>query len=148
MRLRRRFSTLVLATFLALGVAVVPASADESGGANNIVLVQNGTDGATLVKAHTKVVPVESDTVTSTNLAAAINTACVGCHSTAVAVQILIVVGSPSVFKPANVAAAANGGCNSCGAYAYARQHFIQVTKEAHLDGDVRHRIAELRKEI
>jgi len=91
-------------------------------------------------------VPV--DTVTSGNVAIAVNTDCVGCHSAAVAVQIIIVVGSPSYFGPGNAAAAVNGSCDSCGAYAYARQHWIQTSGPAHLSGTVRQRIAELRQEI
>ena len=137
--------TLVFAAVLALVVAVLPASA---GGGNNIVIVQNSTNGSALVDASTQVIPVPMDTVTSGNVAVAINTDCVGCHSTAVAVQILIVRGSPSYFGPQNGAGAANGGCDSCGAYAYARQHWIQTSSNAHLSGAVRQRIAQLRQEI
>jgi hypothetical protein len=119
----RRILTLVLATLVGLAIAVMPASA---GGGDNVVIVENTTNGGTLVDASTQVIPVPMDTVTSGNVAIAINANCVGCHSTAVAVQILIVRGSPSYFAPGNGAAAANGGCDSCGAYAYARQHWIQ----------------------
>ena len=135
----------LLGTLLAAGVLVVPASA---GGANHVVIAQNTTDGATVVHAGTQVVPTAGDTVTSANIAIAANAGCVGCHSTAVAVQILLVTGSPSYFAPGNAASAANGGCDGCGAYAYARQHFIQTSGPAHLSGAVRQRIAELRQEI
>jgi hypothetical protein len=145
MPIRRRILTLVFAAILALGVAVLPASA---GGANNVVIVDNTTGGATLASASTQVVPVPMDAVTSGNVAIAMNTDCVGCHSSAVAVQILIVVGSPSYFGPGNAAAAANGGCDSCGAYAYARQHWIQISGQPVLGSDARERIDELRKEI
>ena len=89
----------LLGTLLAAGVLVVPASA---GGANHVVIAQNTTDGATVVHAGTQVVPTAGDTVTSANIAVAANANCVGCHSTAVAVQILIVTGSPSTFTPGN----------------------------------------------
>jgi hypothetical protein len=145
MRLRRRVFTLALAAILALVVAVMPASA---GGGNNVVIVDNETNGQTLVDASTQVIPVPMDTVTSGNGAIAINANCVGCHSTAVAVQILIVRGSPSIFKPENVAGAANGECDTCGAYAYANQHWIFTSKDARLTGEVRQHIAELRGEI
>ena len=147
MRIRRHI-TVLLATLVAVAVVAVPASADSSGGANNVVIVQNTTDGATAARALTQVVPVASDTVTSANIATAANAGCIGCHSSAVAVQVLIVSGSPSTFTPANVAAASNGGCDSCGAYAYARQHWIQVSGPAVLDGATRLRIAQLRQEI
>ena len=139
--------TLVCALIAALGV-VGSAGADSSGGANHVVIAENTTDGATIVHAGTQVVPVSADTVTSANIAAAVNAGCTGCHSTAVAVQILIVRGSPSTFTPGNFAGAANGGCESCGAFAFARQHWIQVDQTASLSGAARQRIAELRQEI
>ena len=145
MPVRRRILTLVVASILALALAVMPASA---GGGNNVVIVDNSTAGQTLVDASTQVIPVPMDAVTSSNVAIAVNSDCVGCHSTAVAVQILIVRGSPSYFAPGNAAAAANGGCDSCGAYAYARQHWIQTSSNAHLSGDVRQQISQLRGEI
>ena len=145
MPLRRRLLTLFAAGIAALAVAAMPASA---GGGNNVVIVENTTNGGTLVDASTQVIPVPTDTVTSGNVAIAINADCVGCHSSAVAVQILIVRGTPSYFGPQNAAAAANGGCDSCGAYAYARQHWIQTSSNAHLSGAVRQRISELRQEI
>jgi hypothetical protein len=145
MPIRRRILTLVFAALLALTIAVLPASA---GGGNNVVIVQNSTAGQTLVDSSTQVIPVPMDSVTSSNVAIAINSDCTGCHSTAVAVQILIVRGSPSNFAPGNAAAAANGACDTCGAYAYARQHWIQVSSNAHLSGAVRQQIAQLRQEI
>jgi hypothetical protein len=124
------------------------AGADVSGGANHVVIAQNTTDGSTIVNAGTQVVPTASDTVTSANIAAAVNAACTGCHSTAVAVQILIVHGSPSYFTPGNAAGAANGGCDGCGAFAFARQHWIQVDGTTQLSGEARQQVAVLRQEI
>ncbi|MFL6030862.1 MAG: hypothetical protein ACJ74D_12650 [Gaiellaceae bacterium] len=144
---RRRILTVLCALVATLGAAG-SAGADASGGANHVVIVQNTTDGATLVHAGTQVVPTAGDTVTSANIAAAVNAGCTGCHSTAVAVQILIVHGSPSYFAPGNVAGAANGGCESCGAFAFARQHWIQVTGAAQLSGAAREQVAVLRQEI
>jgi hypothetical protein len=145
---KRRFTTLVCTLVVALGIVGSAAGADPTGGANQVVIVQNTTDGAALVNARTMVVPVAGDTVTSANIATAVNAGCTGCHSTAVAVQILIVTGNPSWFTPGNVAAASNGGCESCGAFAFARQHWIQTNGPAHLDGATQQRVAELRQEI
>jgi hypothetical protein len=144
MRIRRRLATLICAAFV--GLAVVGSAG--AGGANHVVIAQNTTDGAWVVNAGTQVVPVVADDVNSANIAAAANAGCVGCHSTAVAVQILIVKGSPSTFSPGNVAGAANGGCDSCGAFAFARQHWIQVDQTTNLSPEARARITELRDEI
>jgi hypothetical protein len=145
MAIRRRILTLVFAAILALAIAVLPAAA---GGGNNVVIVDNETAGQTLVDTSTQVIPVPADSVTSSNVAIAVNSNCVGCHSTAVAVQILIVRGTPSNFQPGNAAGAANGGCDSCGAYAYARQHWIQTSSNAHLSAAARQQIAVIRQEI
>jgi len=144
MPVRRRFATLACAAV----VALVTAASAAAGGVNQVVIAENTTDGATLVHSGTQVVPVSTDDVNSANIAAAVNAGCVGCHSTAVAVQILIVKGSPSNFSPANFAGAANGGCDGCGAFAFARQHWIQVDQTTNLSGDARQRIAQLRQEI
>jgi len=144
MPVRSRFATLACAAV----VALVTAASAAAGGANHVVIAENTTDGATLVHSGTQVVPVSTDDVTSANIAAAVNAGCVGCHSTAVAVQILIVKGSPSNFSPANFAGAANGGCDGCGAFAFARQHWIQVDQTTNLSGAARQRIAQLRQEI
>ncbi|TMK70795.1 MAG: hypothetical protein E6G50_07240 [Actinobacteria bacterium] len=141
----RRILVLLAALLGALVLLVGPAAA---GGGNNVVVVQNSTDGSTQVQASTQVIPVPMDAVTSSNVAIAINANCVGCHSSAVAVQVLIVVGSPSYFAPGNGAGAANGGCDSCGAYAYARQHWIQTDRPPVLGGAARAQIDELRNEI
>jgi Fe-S cluster biogenesis protein NfuA len=145
MTIRRRFLTLVLMAILALFVAVMPSSA---GGGDNIVVVSNTTDGQTLSSASTQVIPTPMDSVTSSNIAVAVNAGCTGCHSSAVAVQVLIVVGSPQNFQPGNAAAAANGGCESCSAYAYARQHWIQISGPAVLGGTARAQIDQIRQEI
>jgi hypothetical protein len=145
MSIRRHVLVLIASMLLGLALLVGTAGA---GGANNVVLVQTSTDGATLVRATTEVVPVGGDTVTSANIATSTNAGCVGCHTTAVAVQILIITGNPSSFGPQNAAVAQNGGCDTCGAYAYARQHWIQTSGPAHLDGSTRLRVAQLRQEI
>jgi hypothetical protein len=141
----RRLILAVATALLALVVGVMPSSA---GGGNNVVVVSNTVDSQTLASASTQVIPVPMDDVTSSNIAAAVNAGCTGCHSSAVAVQILIVVGRPHNFQPGNAAAAANGGCDACGAYAYARQHWIQITGPAVLGGGARAQIDEIRQEI
>src|SRR5205807_9200844 len=114
MSIRRRILAVLGVTAVALAMALGPAGADPTGGANNIVIAQTSTDGATLVRASTQVVPVPGDTVTSANIADAFASDCVGCHSTAVAVQVLLITGNPSYFAPGNVASAVNGACTGC----------------------------------
>jgi Fe-S cluster biogenesis protein NfuA len=140
---------LVAAFVAAVAICAVPADAETvAGGANNLVLVQATNAGATMARAGTKVSIAASDTVASGNLAIALNADCDGCHSTAVAVQVLITTSNPSVFVPQNSAVAVNGGCNGCGAFAYARQYVLQTDGPAHLSGEGYQRVAQLRQEI
>jgi Fe-S cluster biogenesis protein NfuA len=145
MSAQRRLLLVLATALLALIVGVMPSSA---GGGNNVVVVSNTVGGQTLASASTQVIPVPMDDVTSSNIAVAVNADCTGCHSSAVAVQILIVVGSPHNFQPGNAAVAANGGCDGCGAYAYARQHWIQISGPPVLGGEARAEIDQIRQEI
>jgi hypothetical protein len=47
----------------------------------------------------------------------------------AVAVQVVIVEGSPSNYQPQNAAVAVNDTCQSCQTFAYAHQYVIQTTQ-------------------
>jgi hypothetical protein len=140
---------LFAAAIAAVALCAVPAGAETvAGGANNVVLVQATNDGATIARGATQVAVAAGDTVASANLASAINQDCNGCHSTAVAVQVLLVTSDPSIFVPQNAAAAVNGSCDGCGAFAYARQYVLQTNGPAHLTAEGRQRVAQLRQEI
>jgi hypothetical protein len=147
--MRRRLHLVGLALVAALAVASGPAAgADPSGGANNVVIAQTTADGAWLARSSTMAVSVAGDTVTSANIATATTSDCSACHSTAVAVQVLLVTGTPSYFAPANVAAATNAACAGCGAYAYAWQYVLQTPGPAHLSPDAQVQLTVLRAEI
>jgi hypothetical protein len=87
-------------------------------------------------------------TVASSNIAEAAATACAGCHSTAVAVQVVFVTGTPQYYVPANVAAATNAGCNGCGTYAYAWQYLVQTSGPVRLSPTGQQRVDDLRRQI
>ena len=137
---------------VALGLlAGVPAAADtlpQGGGANNVVVVKTTTDGAQPVRAHTQIAHAGGPNVQSSNIAVATATGCTGCDSTAVAVQVLFVTGSPQLFAPKNAAAAVNSGCNSCGSFAYAWQYVVQVDGPAQLSPDGRRQANTLEQQI
>jgi hypothetical protein len=135
---------------LAAAAAAAPAGADtigaQGGGANNVVLVQTGTDQAWHARSHVQIASVAGDTVASTNLALAEAMGCTGCRASAVAVQLLFVTGDPSVYTPANVATAANGGCNTCGTYAW--QYLLQTSGPVYLSATGRLEAQQLEQEI
>jgi hypothetical protein len=143
----RRFIA-VLGALAAALVLAASAGADASGGANNVVLAQTTTDGSWLARASTQIVSFGGDTLASANIASATASDCTGCHSSAVAVQVVLVTGSPSTFVPANVASAANGACDACGSYAYAWQYVVEASGPVHLSSAALAQIADLRQRI
>ena len=148
MTIRRLATLAAAAAALAVGA---PAGADtlpQGGGANNVVIVKTGTDGASPVRAHTQVAQTASPTVTSSNVATATATGCTGCHATAVAVQVLMVTDAPQYFTPRNAAAAVNSGCTRCGTFAYAWQYVVQVDGPARLSASGRAEVQELEQQI
>jgi hypothetical protein len=139
--------TALCAAAVALSAAI-PAGADtlpQGGGANNIVIVKAASDWTQPIRTHTQIAQAGGPAVESANIATATATGCTGCTSTAVAVQVVFVTGSPELFEPGNVAAAANSGCNACGTFAYAWQYVVQVDGPAHLspEGQLRTRALE-----
>src|SRR5437764_8098508 len=145
----KRFFAAAICAFACTSTAGAAVGNPQGGGANNVVIaLATGEDGTTREHSNIQAVPVASDTVASTNLALAMSVNCTGCHSAAVAVQVLIVFGSPSVFVPANVASATNGGCTACAAYAYAWQDVVQEPGPAYLSPTARMEIAQLRQQI
>lgn len=154
---RRRLALLTIGTaMLAVGASTPSVAAADSvdgtipngGGANNVVIAQTSGDGSSLVRSHTQVAVAGGNTIESANIATALGTDCTGCHSTAVAVQVLLVTGSPQYFAPQNAAAAVNGGCTSCGTFAYAWQYTPQVDRPVMLTPEGRQEIAALKDEI
>lgn len=137
-----------LVATLAFACCVPYASGATAGGANNVVIVKTTADGATQARSHVQVAPVPGDTVASANIALAEATACTGCRSSAVAIQVLLVTGDPSVFTPANVATAVNAGCNGCGTFAYAWQYVLQSDGPVMLSPTGRLEVHQLQDEI
>jgi hypothetical protein len=137
-------------------VSVSAASAEASGtdgipdggGANNVVLAPTFADGSTLVRSNTQVSQTGSNTLASSNIASALATACNGCHSTAVAVQVVLSTGSPQYFVPANAATAVNSGCTACGTFAYAWQYVLQADRPVMLTLAGRQEIQALEEQI
>jgi putative peptide zinc metalloprotease protein len=123
----RRLLTLLaaLAAACALGS---PALADDGGAqpGDNVVIAQNTTDGSSLFKLAFDIRRIAGDVVDQTNAAVAYSS-CVDCKTTAIAIQILLVEGSPSTYTPANAAVAINENCSSCQTFAAAYQFVVQT---------------------
>lgn len=154
---RRKLAPIVIAaSILTFGASATSVAAADSGGtevpngggANNVVIVRTSADGSSRVRSHVHLSQAGGNTIESSNVATALATDCTGCHSTAVAVQVVLVTGSPQYFAPRNAAVAVNSGCTSCGTFAYAWQYTPQVDRPVSLTPEGRQEVETLKDQI
>jgi putative peptide zinc metalloprotease protein len=140
----RRLTTILAALALALGVAAgTPASAQ----ADNTAIAINTKDGSSVFKFAFAIRQVMGDVVDETNSAVAY-ASCTDCSTTAIAIEIVLVGGSPSTFTPTNQAIAINYLCNLCNTFAAAYQFVIQGAGPMHFTHDALTTMARIRKQI
>jgi putative peptide zinc metalloprotease protein len=144
----------LLTLLLALAVAgVSPAAAwaqdddDDGGRKDNAAVAINTKDGASIFKFAFAIRRTAGEVVDETNAAVAFNQ-CEECRAVAVAIQIVLVVGHPSVVTPENVALAVNYECTLCEALAMAYQFVIGVPADFEFSEEALREMAEIRKEI
>jgi len=118
----RRFATVVsIVASLTLAGAPRALAGDVGAGANNVVYVRNLVTGAVLTRARTSVAHDPGPTVANDNEALAY-ASCTDCRTVAAAVQVVLVEGPTTDFRPTNVAVALNENCLRCATFAFARQ--------------------------
>jgi putative peptide zinc metalloprotease protein len=142
---RRRVLVFVAAALLASGYSTArPAFAH----ADNAAIAVNTKDGATVFKVAFAIRHVMGDVVDETNAAVAYNS-CTDCAAVAIAFEIVLVEGSPSVVSPQNISIAFNENCSTCVAVAEAYQFVLGGgTGPVHFDADGNRILAEIRKEL
>jgi len=145
----RRGTHLLLATALSCAVVLAgtgfAAGDTAAGGANNVVLVSNSLDNTPVARSKLAVAHDRAPTVANANIASASSTNCTGCRTVAVAMQLVVVEGSPQDFEPANVATATNGNCSSCQTYAFAYQYVVQPAQVVYLGADAQRALHAIR---
>ena len=141
----RRLIAFTAALVLALGAG---AQAAEDTGPDNVVDVQ--TTGTSVTEAHSKlkVGYYDGDNLQSENVASAYSHDCTDCRTVAVAVQAVLVSGSPSTSEPKNVAVALNERCSRCTTFAYAYQYVVPTDGPVKLDWETRQDVKRIRHEI
>jgi putative peptide zinc metalloprotease protein len=140
----RRLTTILAALALALGLAVgAPASAH----ADNSAIAVNTKDGSSVFRFAFAIHRVMGDVVDETNSAVSY-ASCSDCTTTAIAIEIVLVDGSPSTFTPTNQAIAINYQCNLCNTFAAAYQFVIQGSGPMHFTHDALTTMADIRKRI
>ena len=128
----------------ALGLAAgVPAQAR----ADNAAVAVNTKDGSSVFKFAFKIKHVVGDVVDETN-AAVSYASCTSCTTMSIAIEIVLLEGSPSVFTPTNEAIAINFECNLCNTFASAYQYVIQRPGPVHFTPDGMQELHEIRQAI
>jgi putative peptide zinc metalloprotease protein len=140
----RRFTALLAALVLALGLA---AGAPGAAHADNSAIAINTKDGSSVFRFAFAVRHVMGDVVDETNSAVAY-ASCTDCHTTAIAIEIILVSGSPSVFTPTNQAIAINYLCNLCETFASAYQFVVQGSGPMHFTADGNRELKDIRNAI
>ena len=105
-RLRAIALGIAAAAALASGSTAYASDEESWPNQNNIVVAQNYRDYSELDRTSLRVVFVDGD-VTASNEAVAF-ASCQYCHTTAVAIEAVVVIGYPKTFVPQNIAMAIN----------------------------------------
>jgi putative peptide zinc metalloprotease protein len=113
----------------------------------NTALAYNTTDNSSLFEFAFAIRHVMSDVVDQQNVAVAWSK-CNSCQTTAIAIEIVLVSGTPSTLAPQNVAVAVNESCTLCDTFASAYQFVIGADGPVRLTGQGMSELRHIRKEI
>jgi putative peptide zinc metalloprotease protein len=127
----RRLRIILVASALAMGLA---AGAPGAAKADNSAIAINTHDGSSVFRFAFAIRHVGGDVVDETNSAVAF-ASCTDCQTTAIAIEIVLMEGSPSTYTPINQAIAINYECQMCLTFAAAYQFVIQGTGPMHFTG-------------
>jgi hypothetical protein len=143
----KRLALLVLGSMVAATCWVAAPASAQSTGNDNTAVVTNTKDDSSVFKFAFKVTRAAGDTVDAGNAAAAVSS-CNSCETVAVAIQVVLVSGTPDTYTPTNVAIAYNQDCSECTTLADAFQFvFGTGPRPAHLTPEGNRRLAEIRQE-
>jgi putative peptide zinc metalloprotease protein len=150
----RRLTLLLFAFVLAFATGLArPELArgddgDDGGrSGDNAAIAINTKSGSSLFKFAFSIREVAGDVVDQTNTAVAY-ASCEECQTTAIAIQVVLVTGDPSVVTPQNLAVAVNENCTLCETFAGAYQIVLGTGGPVRFTDEGRRRISEIRREI
>src|SRR5438270_3642767 len=142
----KRLALLVLGPMVAATFWVAAPASAQTGNDNSAVAV-NTKDNSFLFKFAFKVSRAGGDTTDASNGTAAVSS-CRYCVTVAVAIQVVLVTGSPNTFTPSNVAIAYNQDCYECVSLADAFQFvFGTGSRPAHLTPEGNRELALIRQQ-
>lgn len=147
MRSRLLALLLALAALAGPGVARAddaPITVDPKA---NSAIAYNTESGSSLFEFAFAIRHVMGGVVDQQNVAVAWSK-CDSCQTTAIAIEIVLVSGTPSTVAPQNVAVAVNESCTLCDTFASAYQFVIGADGPVHLTGQGMRDLRRIRKEI
>ena len=114
---------------------------------DNAAIAINTRDGSSLFRLAFSIRRVAGDVVDHQNVALAWGK-CQSCRTTAIAIQIVLVEGSPSTVTPVNLAVAVNENCNLCQTFATAYQFVVGTNGPVEFTKDGRRELAQVYREL
>jgi putative peptide zinc metalloprotease protein len=141
--------TATLAFVLPLATTASPAAAQDSGssGGDNTAIAVNTKDGSSLFRFAFRITMANGQ-VTDAGNAAVAYASCTDCQTVAIAIEFVIVEGSPDTFTPTNLAIAENVSCTLCETMASAYQYVIQTSGPVRLTDEGRRQLQQLELEL
>jgi hypothetical protein len=143
---RHRLVLLLLA-LVALGAPGLARADDTGGGGANSAVAINTKDDSSLFKFAFAVRHVLGDVVDQANGAASFSS-CESCQTTAIAIELVLVEGTPSTVTPTNVAISINQGCTLCDTFAAAYQFVMFTGGPVRFTAEGIQQLHDIRKEI
>jgi len=116
-------------------------------GTDNVAAAVNTKDDRTVIAISLKIIQTDASTVDPTNAAVAV-ASCTDCTTVAIALEGVLVAGSPTTFDPNNIAIAINADCTNCQTLATAYQDVVQNDTRVRITGAGRKEIADIRKDL
>jgi putative peptide zinc metalloprotease protein len=137
-----------LLAYLSVFAAAVALSGAPAQAGDSTAVAINTKDGSTIVKVVFDIERiVMGHDVDTTNAAVAV-ASCNSCETVAIAIQIVLASGSPSVVVPQNIAIAMNVDCNLCQTLADAYQYVYAGEDRMTFTKDGTDRIKEIQKQL
>jgi putative peptide zinc metalloprotease protein len=144
----KRYLILLLALLAALcvGPQALAGEHDRDPDVNTAVVI-NERDDSNVFDFAFAIRRVAGDVVDQENVALAYSS-CERCRSVAIAIQIVLASGSPSIVTPQNVAVAVNENCTLCETFATAYQFVITGDTELEFTKEGRKELKRITREI
>jgi putative peptide zinc metalloprotease protein len=145
---KKRLTTFLAALLLSIALAAGgPSAARADGGGDNSAVAINTKDGSTVIKLAFAVRKVGGEVVDQTNAAVAY-ASCTDCQTVAIAIEIVLVEGSPSVVTPTNIAIAINESCTLCTTAALAYQFVVGTGGPVKFTAEGLRELARIKNEL